>query len=160
MVAAQVIGHDASITLAGQSGNFQLNVMLPLIAYDLLESIRLLAERVAPARRSRDRGLHRQSRAARRSARAQPDPGDGAQSRSSATRRAQRSPSAPMPRASRSARWRQRMSGLPREQLERLLDPTELTRGGIKVERRRRLAPADDRPLAPRPGCESVLAAD
>jgi fumarate hydratase class II len=43
MVAAQVIGYDTTITLAGQSGNFQLNVMLPVIAYDLLESIRLLA---------------------------------------------------------------------------------------------------------------------
>jgi fumarate hydratase, class II len=43
MVAAQVIGYDAAITVAGQSGNFQLNVMLPVIAYDLLEGIRLLA---------------------------------------------------------------------------------------------------------------------
>jgi fumarate hydratase, class II len=43
MVAAQVIGHDVTITLAGQSGNFQLNVMLPLIAYDLLQSIDLLS---------------------------------------------------------------------------------------------------------------------
>ena len=43
MVAAQVIGNDASITVAGQSGNFQLNVMLPLIAYNLLQSIGLLA---------------------------------------------------------------------------------------------------------------------
>jgi fumarate hydratase, class II len=43
MVAAQVIGYDTTITLAGQAGNFQLNVMLPLIAYDLLESIRLLS---------------------------------------------------------------------------------------------------------------------
>ena len=43
MVAAQVIGYDTTITLAGQAGNFQLNVMLPVIAYDLLESIRLLA---------------------------------------------------------------------------------------------------------------------
>ena len=43
MVAAQVIGNDATITIAGQSGNFQLNVMLPVIAYNLLESIRLLA---------------------------------------------------------------------------------------------------------------------
>ena len=42
MVAAQVIGNDATITVAGQSGNFQLNVMLPLIAYNLLGSIRLL----------------------------------------------------------------------------------------------------------------------
>lgn len=43
MVAAQVIGNDSAITVAGQSGNFQLNVMLPLIAYDLLQSIELLA---------------------------------------------------------------------------------------------------------------------
>jgi fumarate hydratase class II len=43
MVAAQVIGNDAAITVAGQSGNFQLNVMLPLIADRLLDSIKLLA---------------------------------------------------------------------------------------------------------------------
>jgi len=43
MVAAQVIGNDATITVAGQSGNFQLNVMLPVIAYNLLQSIEILA---------------------------------------------------------------------------------------------------------------------
>ncbi|HEY4365860.1 MAG TPA: class II fumarate hydratase [Steroidobacteraceae bacterium] len=43
MVAAQVIGNDATITIAGQSGNFQLNVMLPVIAYNLLQSVDLLA---------------------------------------------------------------------------------------------------------------------
>jgi fumarate hydratase class II len=43
MVCAQVIGHDAAITVAGQSGNFQLNVMLPLIATNLLDSLALLA---------------------------------------------------------------------------------------------------------------------
>jgi len=43
MVAAQVIGNDTTITIAGQSGNFELNVMLPLIAKNLLESIELLA---------------------------------------------------------------------------------------------------------------------
>ncbi|WP_110665607.1 class II fumarate hydratase [Salinicola halophilus] len=41
-VAAQVIGNDTAITVGGQSGNFQLNVMLPLIAHNLLGSIRLL----------------------------------------------------------------------------------------------------------------------
>jgi fumarate hydratase class II len=41
MVAAQVIGNDTTITVAGQSGNFQLNVMLPVIAYNLLSSLRL-----------------------------------------------------------------------------------------------------------------------
>lgn len=43
MVAAQVIGHDTAITVGGQSGNFELNVMLPLIANNLLESIKLLS---------------------------------------------------------------------------------------------------------------------
>ncbi|MGD8810021.1 MAG: class II fumarate hydratase [Gammaproteobacteria bacterium] len=43
MVAAQVIGNDTTITIAGQSGNFQLNVMLPVVAYNLLQSIELLA---------------------------------------------------------------------------------------------------------------------
>ena len=43
MVAAQVMGNDATIAIAGQSGNFELNVMLPLIAYNLLQSIDLLA---------------------------------------------------------------------------------------------------------------------
>jgi fumarate hydratase class II len=43
MVGAQVIGNDAAITVAGQSGNFELNVMLPLVANNLLSSIELLA---------------------------------------------------------------------------------------------------------------------
>jgi fumarate hydratase class II len=43
MVCAKVIGNDTTLTVAGQSGNFQLNVMLPLIAHDLLQSIELLA---------------------------------------------------------------------------------------------------------------------
>lgn len=43
MVGAQVIGNDATIAMAGASGNFQLNVMLPVVAYNLLQSIELLA---------------------------------------------------------------------------------------------------------------------
>jgi fumarate hydratase class II len=43
MVSAQVIGNDVAITVAGQAGNFQLNVMLPVIAHNLLQSIGLLA---------------------------------------------------------------------------------------------------------------------
>jgi len=45
-VCAQVIGNDAAITLGGLSGNFELNVMMPLIAHNLLQSIRLLANGV------------------------------------------------------------------------------------------------------------------
>ncbi len=43
MVCAQVIGNDTTITIAGQSGNFQLNVMLPVIAYNMLQSLTTMA---------------------------------------------------------------------------------------------------------------------
>lgn len=43
MVSAQVMGNDTTITIAGQSGTFELNVMLPLIARNLLESIQLIS---------------------------------------------------------------------------------------------------------------------
>jgi len=43
MVSAQVIGNDATVALAGASGNFELNVMLPVIAHNLLQSVGLLA---------------------------------------------------------------------------------------------------------------------
>jgi len=43
MVCAQVIGYDATIAWCGAAGNFELNTMMPILAYDLLESIQLLA---------------------------------------------------------------------------------------------------------------------
>ena len=43
MVCAQVVGYDATIAWCGAAGNFELNVMMPVMAYDLLESIALLA---------------------------------------------------------------------------------------------------------------------
>ncbi len=43
MVAAQVVGNDVTITLGGMAGNFELNVMMPVIAYNLLQSIEILA---------------------------------------------------------------------------------------------------------------------
>jgi fumarate hydratase class II len=43
MVCAQVIGNDTAVTVAGASGNFELNVMMPVLARNLLESIRLLS---------------------------------------------------------------------------------------------------------------------
>ena len=48
MVCAQVVGNDATVAWAGASGNFELNVMLPVIARNVLESIRLLATPRAP----------------------------------------------------------------------------------------------------------------
>jgi fumarate hydratase class II len=47
MAAAQVIGNDAAVTIAGQSGVFELNVMMPLIAHNVLESIKLLTNSAA-----------------------------------------------------------------------------------------------------------------
>jgi len=47
MVAAQVIGNDTTIALAGQGGNFELNTMLPLIAYNLLQSVEILGNAAA-----------------------------------------------------------------------------------------------------------------
>lgn len=47
MVCAQVIGNDSAITVAGQAGNFELNVMLPVVAHNLLESIEILAAATA-----------------------------------------------------------------------------------------------------------------
>ena len=44
MLCTQVIGNDTTITLAGASGNFELNVYRPVIAYNILQSIRLLAD--------------------------------------------------------------------------------------------------------------------
>ena len=50
-VADQVIGNDAAITIAGSQGQFELNVRVPLIARNLLDSIKLLASACTPARR-------------------------------------------------------------------------------------------------------------
>jgi fumarate hydratase class II len=43
MVAAQVIGNDATVTIGGMSGNLELNVMMPVMAHDLLESIHIMS---------------------------------------------------------------------------------------------------------------------
>ena len=63
MVCAQVIGNDAAIATAGAAGSFELNVMMPVMARNLLESIRLLVERLPAARRPLHRRHHRRRRA-------------------------------------------------------------------------------------------------
>ncbi len=81
MMAAQVMGNDATITVAAASGNFQLNVMLPVIAYNLLQSVELLG---IGSRNLADHALAgftvNHARLAR-GAGAQSHPGHGAQSR-------------------------------------------------------------------------------
>jgi len=47
MICCQVFGNDAAVTIAGASGNFELNTCKPLIAHNVLQSIRLLADGMA-----------------------------------------------------------------------------------------------------------------
>ena len=132
MVAAQVIGHDATITLAGLSGNFQLNVMLPVIAYDLLESIRLLAN---VSRLLADRAIAGFEVNRARLAEALDrnpilvtalNPVIGYEKGAAIAKKAYAEGKPIREVAARE-------TSLPREQLDALLDPTELTRGGIKA---------------------------
>ena len=131
MVAAQVIGNDTTITVAGQSGNFQLNVMLPVIARNLLESIRLLA---SISRALADRAIagfkvnpERLAEALERN----PilvtalNPVIGYEKGAAIAKKAY-AEGKPLREVA------QKMTDLPREELARLLDPAELTRGGIK----------------------------
>jgi fumarate hydratase, class II len=131
MVAAQVIGNDTAITVAGQSGNFQLNVMLPVIAENLLESIRLLA---SVARALADSAIAGFKVNAARIAEALDrnpilvtalNPVIGYEKGAAIAKKAYAEG-----RAVREVA--EQMTGLPREELARLLDPAELTTGGIK----------------------------
>jgi fumarate hydratase class II len=132
MVAAQVIGHDATITLAGLSGNFQLNVMLPVIAYDLLESIRLLAN---VSRLLADRAIAGFEVNRARLAEALDrnpilvtalNPVIGYEKGAAIAKKAYAEGKPIREVAARE-------TSLPREQLDALLDPPDLTRGGIKA---------------------------
>ena len=80
MVAAQVMGHDAAIAIAGQSGNFQLNVMLPLIASNLLAVHSPAEQRGGRARKSVSSGRRAECDASQRSTRAQSHSCHGAES--------------------------------------------------------------------------------
>ena len=131
MVCAQVIGNDATITVAGQSGNFQLNVMLPVIAYNLLESIRLLANiaRLLGARAIAGFKVNpeRLAEALERN----PilvtalNPVIGYEKGAAIAKKAY-AEGRPI------REMAEKMTDLPRAELTRLLDPEELTRGGIK----------------------------
>ncbi|HEY6516853.1 MAG TPA: class II fumarate hydratase [Steroidobacteraceae bacterium] len=131
MVAAQIIGNDAAITIAGQSGNFQLNVMLPVIAHNLLESIRLLANisraladraiagfKVNPARLAE--ALERNPILVTAL-----NPVIGYEKGAAIAKKAY-AEGKPLREVA------EEMTDLPREELARLLDPADLTRGGIK----------------------------
>jgi fumarate hydratase, class II len=131
MVAAQVIGNDTTITIAGQSGNFQLNVMLPVIAHNLLASIGLLAN---VSRLLADRAIAGFKVNAARIAEALDrnpilvtalNPVIGYE-KGAAIAKAAYAQGRPIRDVARE------MTQLPEDELAKLLDPAELARGGIK----------------------------
>jgi fumarate hydratase class II len=131
MVAAQVIGNDTAITVAGQSGNFQLNVMLPVIAHNLLESLRILA---TAARLLADRaiaGFTVQHERLKDALERNPilvtalNPVIGYEKGAAIAKKAY-AEGRPILEVA------QKSTDLGKKELERLLDPLELTRGGIK----------------------------
>jgi fumarate hydratase class II len=130
MVAAQVIGNDTAITVAGQSGLLQLNVMLPLVAHNLLHSLgilssasRLLADKAISGFRVREENLDRVLERNPVLVTAL-NPVIGYERGAAIAKQA----------------WRENRpvrevalerSGLSPEEIDRLLDPLALTRGGI-----------------------------
>jgi len=131
MVAAEVIGNDAAITVAGQSGNFQLNVMLPLIAWNLLESIRLLANAAGLLAERAIAGFTVNHARLEEALARNPilvtalNPVIGYEQGAAIAKRAY-AEGRPVREVAAA------MTKLPADELARLLDPAELTKGGIK----------------------------
>ena len=130
MAAAQVIGHHAAITVAGQTGNFQLNVALPLIAANLLDSIQLLSSVMTLLADKVFAGLVVKQERVREALARNPilvtalNPIIGYEKAAAIAKRAYRE-QRPVLEIARED------SGLPEAELRRLLDPAALTRGGI-----------------------------
>jgi fumarate hydratase class II len=131
MVAAQVIGNDATITIAGQSGNFQLNVMLPVIARNLLESIELTANVARALADSAIEGFTVNRERLNEALDRNPilvtalNPVIGYEKGAAIAKQAYKEGRPILEVAAEK-------SGLSRAELEALLDPAELTKGGVK----------------------------
>ena len=130
MVAARVIGNDATITVAGQSGNFQLNVMLPVVAASLLESlhllgnaVRLLADRAIATFKVKHERLN-EALARNPILVTALNPVIGYEKGAAAAKQAYAEGRPIIDVALE-------VTDLSREELERLLDPLKLTRGGL-----------------------------
>ena len=132
MVCAQVMGLHQAISIAGQSGNFQLNVMLPLIACDIDEAMRLLASAM---RALADKAIAGMKIRADRVAAALDrnpilvtalNPIIGYEQAAKIAKRAYAEQRPVLDVALED-------SGLPEKELRRLLDPADLTKGGIKA---------------------------
>jgi fumarate hydratase class II len=131
MAAAQVIGNDVTVTVAGQSGNFQLNVMLPVIAYNLLQSIDLLANSSRALARSAIAGFAVNARQIAAALERNPmlvtalNPVIG-YDRAAAIAKKAYAEGRPVRDVAAE------MTDLGEERLARLLDPAALTRGGVR----------------------------
>ncbi|MGH8397556.1 MAG: class II fumarate hydratase [Gammaproteobacteria bacterium] len=131
MVAAQVIGNDVTITVAGQAGNFQLNVMLPVIAYNLLQSIELLTNVAQPLADSAIKGFAVHQTHIKEALDKNPilvtalNPVIGYEKGAAIAKQAYKEHRPILDVA-------KQMTDLPEARLKALLDPVELTRGGIK----------------------------
>jgi fumarate hydratase class II len=131
MVCAQVIGHHAAITVAGASGNFQLNVMLPLIVHDLLDSIRLLSNSMRLLADRTVAGLQVRRARVREALDRNPilvtalNPIIGYEKAAAIAKQAYRQ-GRPVLDVAREE------TDLPEAELRRLLDPIAMTMGGIK----------------------------
>ena len=131
MMAAQVMGNDVTVTVAGQSGSFQLNVMLPVIAHSLLQSLQLIAIGVRNLADHAVAGFAvNRSRLSEALARnpilvTALNPVIGYEKGAAIAKKAYAEGRAVLEVAAE-------MTDLPEEELRRLLDPTALTEGGIK----------------------------
>jgi len=128
MVCAQVIGNDLAITIAGQSGILELNVMMPLIAFNLLQSIeiktnaaRLLAEKCIAgikANRARCEELAEKSYALATAI----APSIGYDRAAQIVKRAQSE--------NKTIREAMLEDGIPKDEVDRILDLKRMTQGG------------------------------
>lgn len=129
MTCAQVMGNDVTIGIAGQSGNFQLNVMLPVIAYNLLQSLELLAGAARTLARSAIAGFAVNTRQLAVALSRNPmlvtalNPVIGYDKAAAIAKKAYAEGRPVLEVAAE-------MSGLDAERLAKLLDPASLTRGG------------------------------
>jgi fumarate hydratase class II len=131
MVCAQVIGNDATITIGGQSGNFQLNVMLPVVAHNLIQSIEILASACAVLSDKAIAGFTVNKDNIQRAVGRNPilvtalNPVIGYELGAAVAKKAYAEGRAVKDVA-------REMTDLSDEELDRLLDPAALTEGGIK----------------------------
>ena len=131
MVCAQVIGNDATIAMGGQSGNFQLNVMLPVVTYNLLQSIELLANASRCLADKAIRGFTVNQESINQALERNPilvtalNPVIGYELGAAVAKKAY-AEGRPVREVAKE------MTDLTDDELERLLDPASLTEGGIR----------------------------